>query len=197
MESKRNATSFTAGHKRSKESIERQRATIRKRMEEGEWHLSKMLAAPITPAVLAARAATRRANSVGNTRIHTVRGIQYRVVMTPEGRMYEHRAVMEAAVGRKLKRTEHVHHKDGDTLNNSLDNLELLRNGDHTKRHHDGVVPSAAIDAIRLNGKWSRSYGDRCVECGSDQRKHDSRGLCTACHQKRLRSARHHHCPKT
>jgi hypothetical protein len=38
----------------------------------------------------------------------------------------EHRVVIEMAIGRELKKWETVHHKDGNRLNNSLDNLELM-----------------------------------------------------------------------
>ena len=44
------------------------------------------------------------------------------------GRKYiqEHRVVMEASIGRKLQKWETVHHKDGDRLNNRIENLELM-----------------------------------------------------------------------
>ena len=41
------------------------------------------------------------------------------------GYAYEHRLVMEAKVGRKLKKGEVVHHKDGNKSNNKPENLEL------------------------------------------------------------------------
>lgn len=43
----------------------------------------------------------------------------------PRGTMLEHRFVMEQALGRKLLRSEIVHHKDGNRANNDLTNLEL------------------------------------------------------------------------
>lgn len=42
----------------------------------------------------------------------------------------EHRYVMAKFLGRKLKTTETVHHKDGNRSNNDLDNLQL-RSGPH------------------------------------------------------------------
>ena len=49
---------------------------------------------------------------------------------------HTHRVVMEAILGRKLRRSEVVHHKDGNILNNHPDNLELLSSqGEHMNRH--------------------------------------------------------------
>ena len=39
--------------------------------------------------------------------------------------MLEHRYVMELHIGRTLHKWEQVHHKNGNTLDNSTDNLEL------------------------------------------------------------------------
>ena len=49
--------------------------------------------------------------------------------------MTEHRFVMEAHLGRKLKKTEHVHHIDGDKTNNKIENLMLLSNSEHRRIH--------------------------------------------------------------
>lgn len=50
----------------------------------------------------------------------------------------EHRVVMEQIVGRPLKRTEVVHHKDGDRRNNDPANLEILDAADHGSLHAKG-----------------------------------------------------------
>ena len=44
---------------------------------------------------------------------------------------YVHRLVMEKEIDRKLKRSEHVIHIDGDTFNNNLDNLEIVNGSQH------------------------------------------------------------------
>ena len=71
----------------------------------------------------------------------------YRVIYKPDhkyatkwvcgpGFVFEHRYVMECFLGRSLRADEHVHHKDGNKLNNSLDNLEVLSREDHARLHH-------------------------------------------------------------
>ena len=48
----------------------------------------------------------------------------------------QHRLVMEKKLGRYLKPSEVVHHKDGDTKNNNLENLELYpTKNEHMKQH--------------------------------------------------------------
>lgn len=45
------------------------------------------------------------------------------------------RAKMERHLGRTLKRTEHVHHKDSDYTNNDLSNLAVLTEREHAELH--------------------------------------------------------------
>lgn len=51
------------------------------------------------------------------------------------GYVFEHVRILELSIGRRLLPGEVVHHKDHDRLNNSLENLELQRAGEHSRHH--------------------------------------------------------------
>ena len=48
---------------------------------------------------------------------------------------YQHRIVMEKHLGRSLSTDEHIHHIDGDRVNNEIGNLLLTTNSEHRKLH--------------------------------------------------------------
>ena len=69
-------------------------------------------------------------------------GKQYRLIFSPfhpfsskKGYVREHRLKIEKQIGRYLYLGEVVHHKDGNTLNNTIENLELLTAKDHRIIH--------------------------------------------------------------
>jgi hypothetical protein len=86
----------------------------------------------------------------------------YRFVYAPDHpfatknkQVAEHRLVMERLIGRYLRRTEVVHHIDGNPLNNAPNNLELFEsNASHLKNELTGKTP-----------KWTES-GKRKIEEG-------------------------------
>lgn len=61
----------------------------------------------------------------------------YARVMGADGRLRgEHRVVVEEATGRKLAKSEHVHHKNHVKDDNRLENLEVLTVTEHIREHH-------------------------------------------------------------
>ncbi len=46
-----------------------------------------------------------------------------------------HRLLYESHINRKLKKTEIIHHIDGNKYNNNIDNLQLLTQGEHNFIH--------------------------------------------------------------
>jgi hypothetical protein len=135
-----NQTSFKKGHKRSKESIAKQVATMKMQIKNGErvppknkWTTSskKKMVSSIRKTLLIK-------NPVGTKRIHrSADGLFYWVVkVSDRGRWrYEHRVKIEKKLGRKLRSDEHIHHKNEDSLDNRLINLMVVSHKEHMKQH--------------------------------------------------------------
>jgi hypothetical protein len=73
----------------------------------------------------------------------------------------EHRKIMEDYLGRKLKRNEVVHHKDGNKNNNKLDNLEVMSLSKHSKMHQSGVKRSIETKKKISEANRNRIYNNR------------------------------------
>lgn len=80
----------------------------------------------------------------------------YRTINIGGKPFYEHRLVMERAVGRKLRRDEHVHHINGDGRDNRLENLELMPASEHQKEHHPRSFDVSRLTQLLAEGKTFR-----------------------------------------
>ena len=49
--------------------------------------------------------------------------------------LYKHREVMERYLGRKLLPEEHIHHTNGNHLDNRIENLEIVSKSKHMAGH--------------------------------------------------------------
>ena len=78
----------------------------------------------------------------------------YREITVKGVRILEHRHIAGQILNRKLKRTEIVHHVDGNKLNNSLENLSIVNRSAHVNSHPE-VLENLAL------GPFSRRRTNR------------------------------------
>lgn len=68
-----------------------------------------------------------------------INGAGYILVSVNGKRVREHRVVMSKLLNRELLRGEVVHHKDGNSLNNNIDNLQLFPSQTSHQRYEDAL----------------------------------------------------------
>lgn len=89
------------------------------------------------------------------------------------GRVYFHRHVASVKLGRWLIGTEHVHHIDGNKLNNGVDNLVVLSSNTHASTHRPRELP-ASLFCKRCGNPFIPSKRDQSFcssECGHINRR--------------------------
>lgn len=77
----------------------------------------------------------------------------YMYVMVNGKGVFEHRHIMEMHIGRKLSRTEHVHHKNGIKTDNRIDNLQLMDGKEHNKEHMTSEV-AKQMSILGHRARW-------------------------------------------
>ena len=74
--------------------------------------------------------------------------------------VYHSRVVMAEHLGRQLTKQEHIHHKDGNKLNDKIDNLEILSSSEHKRLHMRESPPKWNVETAKSMSQKSK---DRCT----------------------------------
>ena len=92
---------------------------------------------------------------------------------TKHGYVLEHRIVMENYLGRLLNSKEVVHHKNGNTKDNHLENLEVMLLSEHSRGHQNSgrkmielICPACGVHFIREKRHLNRKKNS-CTCCSS------------------------------
>ncbi len=119
-------------------------------MGKGGWRHTKETKARMSAAQRIAKANAPRGPAhacwKGGTRTNQGRMFDY-MDLGKRSNNYVQRArrIAEQMLGRPLRTDEHVHHKNGDTMDDRPENLEVLSSSEHSRRHattrqHDPVT---------------------------------------------------------
>lgn len=110
------------------------------------------------------------------------------------------RLLVEKKLGRKLLVVEAVHHRDGNDMNNDLDNLEVMGRGEHSKLHNLKHVPPQdglawcglckqflPFSAFYKNESQPKEFRTRCKLCENAYSREYYAGRVIRAQEKTLR----------
>jgi len=110
----------------------------------------------------------------------------YRDICICGRRMKEHRYIMECYLGRELNPDEHIHHINGNILDNRIENLQIMSKSEHHYNHHPITYPiengmkkctqcSRIFPIQRYSRRISRTgkmgYAPYCKSCQNEWNK--------------------------
>lgn len=110
----------------------------------------------------------------------------YRTLWKNGRKILEHRWVLEQKLGRKLKQSEHIHHLNGNKLDNRIENLKIVTNEEHGHEHRDRYIDGFKVCSkckkkksldnfvyrVNSNSKSRhRFYYSWCKKCSYEEHK--------------------------
>jgi hypothetical protein len=102
------------------------------------------------------------------------------------GWILEHRLVMEKQLGRYLQVDEVVHHINKNTLDNRIENLELMGLPEHISHHRQETISGRVCS----NCGTTETHWDKNKACYCWGFTRDRQVLCLKCYRKYCRSIR-------
>jgi len=126
------------GHKKSKETIEKMKIYHQNRPQIQNQRIAESLRGrTISPEHIENQRKSKLISGTWKPIGHTYIAKGYRWIKVSHGAginnyRAEHRLILENILGRKLDTNEHVHHVDGNRLNNAPENLALVSKKEHT-----------------------------------------------------------------